>query len=129
MNILFCSLIVIFRKWQRRRAKLLGIRIDQEVSHDWFDESRNFYFKLNKPARYKYQSLHLELLRLILANARQNHYHRLQDDLLRRPHEWVHENFIDNLFSTSVFVAYPLFQIKFRFDADASRLVGVHSLG
>ena len=44
-----------------------------EVPHDRFDQSRNFYFKLNEPARYEYQSLHLELLRLFLANARQNH--------------------------------------------------------
>ena len=58
-----------------------------EVLHDRFDESRNIYFKLNELARYEYQSLRLEVLRLILANTWQNHYNLLQDDLLRRSHK------------------------------------------
>ena len=53
-------------------------RIHHEVLYDRFDESRND-LKLNNPARYEYQSLHLELLRVILANTPKNHYNILKN--------------------------------------------------
>ena len=88
MNILFRYLTAVFKygKEEEQNSQEYG-RTHHEVAHDQFDESRNVYFKLNEPVRYEYQSLHLELLRLILAKTQQNHCNLLQDDLLRRSHE------------------------------------------
>ena len=57
-----------------------------EILQDKFDESRNFDLKLNDLARYGYQSIHFELLRLILGNTFQNQCNLLQDDVLHHPH-------------------------------------------
>ena len=70
-------------------------RRHHEDPHDRFDESRNCYFKLNEPARYEYQSLHLETLRLMWRILSTTIFYMMIFFVVLT--KWVHEDVIENL--------------------------------
>ena len=120
-------LIAIFKMCQRRRAKLPGIRPHPPQSHarlvrwkllfwvEWTGSLQvsvtSFGTPWSNSGKYSAESV--------------SSSSRWSSSSSSRVGPW---RFHRELVVTSIFVAYPLFQIKFRFDANANRLVGVHSL-